>query len=176
MMMRWLSDFYGEKILTDSNRTLWALRLTFGAILMIVLLGGVVAFVRQQFGIYLIILFPILMGAVAGLLGQGMRERLGTNVIVAILASIVLGLLTYAFYRYADYLLFIRELGRNVPTFQEYTELQAELGLSIGRVTSSSSIPLEGNVVYIYWLIEMGIVALLAAIAARRPLKNVKVT
>lgn len=155
----------------ESNRgtSTSVVRLLIGAVLMIAVIGIGIGFVRQQFGFYLILLFPALMGAAGGLLGRGLKAQTG-NVVMGVLFGVVVGLLIYAVFRYADYYFFIQKLTNvlAVPTFAEYLELSAEVGLSIGRVTSSNRLPLEGQAVYIYWLVEIGIVAVTAIFAAIR--------
>lgn len=156
----------------SGNRAMWFIRLMIGTVLAVALMGGIIAFIRQQFGLYLIVLSPILMGGLAGAMATTWRTRFNLNIIVTGLIGILIGLLTYGAYRVADYLFFINRLSRNVPTFAEYTELQALVGVSITRIGRSTGADLTGNLVYLYWIAEMVLVVVGVVLALRQANKS----
>lgn len=142
-------------------------RIVIGTPVIILAVGGILAFVEVQFGFSLIILFPVIMGAIAGVVAQGWRQQFNLSMIVTILIAIVVALLTYFVYRYAEYLLVIRELsGVNVPSFIEYTELRAALGVSLSR--RGSTLDLAGQSAYLLWGVEILLMLATSIFAARR--------
>jgi hypothetical protein len=148
------------------------IRLIIASVFVIVFVGGIVAFVDQQLGFYLIVLFPILMGALGGFVGKTFAQQANISLVWAALIGILIGILTYFAYRYGDYLLFLPKLAAEGVTasvsFIEYTELQAELGITLSRVASSSSgIELKGQQVWIYWGAELLLIVVGAVAGVR---------
>jgi len=133
----------------------------------ILIVGVSMAFVRQQFGFYLMLLFPLLMGAAAGAMAHGWRTQLGLSNSVMYLIAAVSGIFIYATYRVADYFFFISKLtGEVAPTFIEYTQLQALVGVSIsGR--SGNGLNLTDSAAYIYWVIEIILIVIASVYVAR---------
>ena len=135
-----------------------------------IVIGGVIAVAGQI--IYLIIVFPLIMGVSGGVVAAVNVSRLGIRRRgVAALVGIMLGLLIYGSYRYIDYLLFIRHLTDTTSiSFADYLHLVAGFGLTIG--TSSLSMPLGENLTWVYWIFEIilviGIASYLSLLSIRR--------
>jgi len=181
-------------------------RLPFGGLLGLILatiigslvIGGLVFAVSHL--IYLIVLFPLVMGAVGGgLLALVVRSSKIRSPIIAGLFGLLLGIGILGVYRFAEYYIDFRnevttavreEGGEDVSQeeidqfiddvlqeevgasgFLGYLRYSATLGTTITR--SSSEIALDENATWIYWGIELLIVALfcagLAFAAARKP-------
>lgn len=155
------------------------------------LVGGIVAFISQFF--YLIFLFPLLMGAGAAfVMATGVRGLKIPHASLAVLAALVLCIVLYTSLHYGQYLLFIQQAHADVAQelgsidaasidelldlflleetgatgFVGYMLLQVDSGFEVGRTTSSTSLPVSGSMIWIYWLIEFAVIAGMAALAA----------
>ena len=159
-----------------------------------IIIGGLFAFV--SLGLYLIILFPVIMGLAGGLLlFQGIRWGKIRNPLVAILSGVFMAVVIYGAFHYGGYIDFqteakdyfvtemgekpadvlnamvngflIRETGQS--EFFGYMAWQAKEGVTISRVVSSkdSGINLGPTFSWIYWLVELVIIAWAAASRAR---------
>jgi len=159
------------------------------------IIGGIVGFVAQY--IYLIYLFPLIMGAVAGLLlATVVRRGKVRNPVITVLFSILTAMILYGTYQFASYYLdrqkivdqimstqgvdnstaqdaFDRVLNKDVGTtgFVGYLEFTAKQGIrfsSVGSSSGSDLAPIQGNIVYGYWLLEFLGIALIAAVGGAR--------
>jgi hypothetical protein len=147
--------------------------------------------------VYLIILFPALMGAIAGgFVAAAVRGGKIRNPAVAIVGAIVAGLVIYGSMWAVDYLQFrntvktelvkdspktdpadiekLIDLGLMMETGQSgfvgYVLYQDQQGVSIGRVTSSGKgVNLGPTFSWVYWGIEILIVLWLAILIGKNP-------
>jgi len=162
------------------------------------IVGGLVFAVSQL--IYLIVLFPLVMGAVGGgILALVVKSSKVRSPIIAGLFGLVMGVGVIGVYRFAEYYIDFRneittavreEAGEEVPQeeidlfideslqeevgstgFVGYLKYSATLGTTITR--NSSEFTLDERATWIYWGIELLIVALFCAGmafgAARKP-------
>lgn len=134
--------------------------------------GGVLAFISYNY-FSLIVIFPVIMGVVAGTMArQVVKQTDGGNSFKTILLAIVLALITYGVYRYAEYYLTFEEFGNRIKaiaTFPNYLNWSAEQGISITRATQSDSSGLEltGQGVWIFWGVEILIMLFVAFSSSR---------
>ena len=169
----------------------WLLLILFG--LVGGLLAGALVFGVSRF-IYLIILFPIVMGAAAGyLIAKAVRAGKVRHAGMAALAAVVTGFIIYGAFWAGEYLAFrsdVRgvimeemgagsgeadsvaadqfvdlvleaEVGRGgVPGF---VLLSAREGMEIGRFGRGQMLNIGQTLTWIYWLVEIGLIALIAA-------------
>lgn len=166
--------------------------LLFGAAIMGgLVIGGIVAFIAQFF--YLIFLFPLIMGGIAAfVMVAGVNGLKIPNAAIAALAAVVLSTVLYTTLHYGQYLTFLQQAHADVALelgdvdaasvdglidlflleetgatgFVGYMLLQVDSGFSVGRATSSSSLPISGSIIWIYWFIEFAVITGIAAIAA----------
>jgi hypothetical protein len=171
-------------------------RIPFGGFIALILatiiggavIGGIV-FAASHL-IYLIILFPLLMGAVGGgLLALVVRGTKVRSPIIAALFGLIMGVGIVGVYRFAEYYIdFRNEItnaaheseGDNItqeeidqfidetleqetgsPGFIGYLKYSASLGTTITR--SSSEVELDEKATWVYWGIELVIVMLFCA-------------
>lgn len=125
-------------------------------------IGAIAAYISYNF-FSLVLVFPIIMGGVAGALAQKVVYRTdGKWSWWAAILGVVLALLLYAVYRYGDYYLTFEEFGtriKAIATFRNYLDWSAEQGINISRTSSSSGgFNLEGREVWIYWGVEVAII------------------
>lgn len=153
--------------------------------------GGVVAFISQF--IYLIILFPILMGAVAAfIMSAGVKFLKIPSAGLAAFVALVLGLVLYTSLHYGQYLLFVQEMHTVVEQelgitdaasanelidlflaeetgatgFVGFILVEVDAGFSVERTTGSSSLPISGPIIWVYWFIELAVITGMALVAA----------
>jgi hypothetical protein len=158
-----------------------------------VVVGGAVAFISQW--LYLIVLFPILMGFSGGAaIAWAVKKGKVRNPIVASAFAALSGLILYATMNYGQYLLFLGEatkiIQKELPQsdrasidqiiedelkastgsggFVGYLKLSAQKGIDITRAgrSSKSGIHLDQTFTLIYWLIEFAVIEGLAIAAA----------
>jgi hypothetical protein len=171
-------------------------RIPFGGLISLILaaiigslvVGGLVFAVSHL--IYLIVLFPILMGAIGGaILAFAVKSGKVRSPIIAGLIGLIMGVGIVGVYRFAEYyidfrneiMVIVREdAGEGVPQeevdqfideslleevgspgFIGYLKYAATLGTTITR--SSSEITLDENATWAYWGLELLIVALFCA-------------
>ncbi len=163
-------------------------------------IGGIVFAVSHL--IYLIVLFPLLMGAIGGgLLVLVVKSSKVRSPILAGLFGLILGIGIVGVYRFAEYYIdFRNEITNSIREsegqdisqqdidefidlsledetgssgFVGYLKYAASLGTTITRSSGSSEMQLDERATWIYWGIELLIVALIAAGmafgAARQP-------
>lgn len=173
-------------------------RIPFGGFIALILatvigsavIGGIV-FAASHL-IYLIILFPLLMGAVGGgLLALVVRGTKVRSPIIAALFGLIMGVGIVGVYRFAEYYIdFRNEItnaaheseGNNItqeeidqfidltleeetgsPGFIGYLKYSASLGTTITRSSGSSEMELDEKATWVYWGIELIIVMLFCA-------------
>jgi hypothetical protein len=131
--------------------------------------------------VYLIFLFPILLGVIAArIIWWGLQRSAVKNMMLGVLAAVLLSLATYGQYQYTEYLFFQGEVKNEAQSegvivsdqmidrllqkevgatgFVGFLRLEAREGIRIGRATSSSSnngVALQGDWVWFYWLAEL---------------------
>lgn len=182
-------------------------RIPFGGLIGLILatiigslvIGGLVFAVSHV--IYLIVLFPFVMGALGGgLLSLVVKSSKVRSPFIAGLVGLILGVGIIGVYRFAEYYIDFRnevtsvvraeEGGEDVsqeeidqfidevleeevgsPGFIGYIKYSATLGTTISR--TSSEVTLDENATWVYWGVELLIVALFCAAlafgAARQP-------
>jgi hypothetical protein len=128
-----------------------------------VLIGGIIA-IGAQF-VYPIIIFPIIMGAAAGILAMGTTLRLTKHGrLIGVLLAIASALVIYGSYRYCDYLLFLRKL--NDPTIQvdfgQYLRLSAAVGETLQIRTMQ--VELGEALTWGHWAVELALVVGIAVL------------
>jgi hypothetical protein len=136
-------------------------------------IGLVASVIAQWF--YLVILFPVGMGVLAGLVGMFLvtvGKARGTFVLlsaaVAVAATTVLGLQFGKFIRFLNVLEEkhpgVRAMALRDPSaFRKFMDFQAEQGVTIGRPgrgDKGMNLGYAGS--YIYWLVEAGLVGVMA--------------
>jgi hypothetical protein len=164
------------------------------------IVGGIVFAVSHL--IYLIVLFPLLMGVIGGGILVGVVK--GTKVrspIIAALFGLIIGVGIIGVYRFAEYYIdFRNEITTSIresegegvsqqeidefidlsleeetgsPGFVGFLKYSASLGTTITRSSGSSEMQLDEKATWIYWGVELLIVALVSAGmafgAARQP-------
>ncbi len=154
--------------------------------------GVITYFVSRE--LYLILLFPILLGLLCGWIAA-LAVQIGRvrAPLVAGLFGVLMALILYGTYRYADYYWGFRgdQKGQiediygqkiNDDQYQQfedmaleeevgatgfvgYTKLTAREGITITRASrsSGSGLTLKGVILYIYWVSEIGLMAYFAA-------------
>jgi hypothetical protein len=167
------------------------------------IVGGLLWFVDNRIGLYLIILFPIIAGFIVGTAGtRGVGMGKIRNPLVAGLIGLLGGVLVGGVYHYLGYELSFKEEVRQAiiqqsPTatfspqdvqnftdeflrsevndtgFVGFLKLEAKEGITITRSSSSSGIALKDAWAWGYFVFEILVIAVLAAImmsnAAREP-------
>jgi hypothetical protein len=147
-----------------------------GAILLLaaILIGGAVigALVSLLANlIYLILVFPIVMGAAGGaLVASAVRSGKIRNATVALLGGLLVGVVIYASMWAVDYLQARSSLasGSNF-SFVDYVLVMDRIGVSVGRLGNSNSINLGPTFSWVYWGVELLIIMWLAATTGRAP-------
>lgn len=125
-----------------------------------VAVAGIIALFKHHL-LHLLFLFPLLMGVAGGTFGWLWADRLGQEQTrKAAVYGLVLSLGIYALYRYFDYLLFVNtlEAGALVPSFVDYIFLTAEAGMVFSRRLGQQGLELGPIFVWLYWLLELGII------------------
>ncbi len=154
--------------------------------------GVITYFVSRE--LYLILLFPILLGLLCGWIAA-LAVQIGRvrAPLVAGMFGVLMALILYGTYRYADYYWGFRgdQKGQiediygqkiNDDQYQQfedmaleeevgatgfvgYTKLTAREGITITRAPRStgSGLTLKGVILYIYWVSEIGLMAYIAA-------------
>ena len=179
--------------------------LLFGAALLAGIAIGALASVVGRF-LYLIILFPILMGLGLGMVMTSMvsSQKIRSSVVV-IIAGLFAAVVTYGSMHYFDYLQFrsnvakqikadvLAEYGETVPDedvqayidyllneetgspgFAGYIFFSVEQGVSISHIgvgSSDSGLNL-GIFTWVYWLVELGIIAYMSIEPAHKKTKD----
>jgi hypothetical protein len=152
------------------------------AILGGILFGILVRFISNYF--WLIVLFPIIVGFVAGIIyAQGIRIFRVRSAIAAALAGMLMGLLIYLtsyYLQYREFMELLREFIASYDdplllehdlfhlgapegeelTFWHYMNLEAAEGFSIGR-GGRRGIQVSGIFVWLYWIFEVGLTGLI---------------
>jgi hypothetical protein len=160
-----------------------------------IVIGAVVAFVDQY--IYLIFVFPLLMGVIAGgLIAWIVRVGKVRSPFVAILFGILIAAVVYGVYHYGTYYLERQKIVAQISSeqgisadaaqssfdaglqnevgatgFIGYKQFVAKQGITFVSTTygsSSDAVPIQGNLVYVYWAVEFLIIVLVAAGVARQ--------
>ncbi|HEU5099747.1 MAG TPA: hypothetical protein VFU22_12040 [Roseiflexaceae bacterium] len=170
-------------------------------LLLAVLCGGLafggLAFALSRL-VWLIVLFPIGLGIAAGAILSGVitRQRV-RNPALAAASGLLMALVIYGTLNYGGYLSFQSEMRKAASEegvlaadaqdalinmvlasetgstgFFGYLRLMAQEGVSIGRVGSSNQATLPEPLTWAYWLIELGIIGVIAALAAREAAKK----
>jgi hypothetical protein len=170
-------------------------------LLLAVLCGGLVfgglAFALSRL-VWLIVLFPIGLGIAAGaILSSVITRQKVRNPALAVVAGLLMALVIYGTLNYGGYLSFQSEM-RQVASekgvlaadaqdalidmvlasetgstgFFGYLKLMAQEGVSIGRVGSSNQATLPEPLTWGYWLVELGIIGAIAALAGREAAKK----
>jgi hypothetical protein len=159
--------------------------------------GVITYFVSRE--VYLIILFPILLGLGVGWI-MAMAVQIGKvrAPLVAGAFGVVMALILYGTYRYAEYYWRFRSdfkrqvektFGQKITDdeyqrfeditlqdevgakgFAGYIRLTAREGIMFTRATSSSDsgVTLKGTVLYLYWMLEIAAIGFFAAVGAAR--------
>ena len=125
------------------------------------LIGVLASVIGQVF--YLIILFPIVIGLGVGF-PMAFAGKLAKvhSVPVATLVGLWCGVVAMFVMHFTDFLLFAAGLPAGVDlSFLDFMDLQATAGVEIGRTGKGINLGYTGSVVY--WLIEVGVVALIVA-------------
>ncbi len=120
---------------------------------------------RAALEFYLIVLFPVLMGVVAGLWVRTIAGALRSRSMLLVLPlALILTAVAYGTYRYAEYFFVLEELDMTSQqlTFQEYTDLTVEIGIEITRSTSDAGFTLQDGLVWGYWGLEVVIILFIA--------------
>lgn len=154
------------------------------ALALAVVTGGVVAFVSQF--VYLVVMFPLVMGAIAAFCGMLVHTK--SLRLVAMLIGLLCGVVIYGSYRVGEYLIDRQKTIDKVTSqtgadpamasklldqflkadtgydgFIGYVISSAREGIQITRATSSTGIKLDEKATWIYWIIELIIVVALGA-------------
>jgi hypothetical protein len=166
--------------------------LTIVAIATGIVTGGIIGFISQF--LYLIILFPILMGGVAGTaISLTVKSSKVRNPVLAAGFGSLTGLILYTSMNYLQYMTFKQEVRKEIITetgksddeaiaqltdavlkeatgdsgFVGYVKYSAKQGLKITRAGSSGSgITLDENGTWIYSLIELALISGIASYQA----------
>jgi hypothetical protein len=159
--------------------------------------GVLTYFVSRE--LYLIFVFPILLGLLCGwIAAQAVQIGRVRAPVVAGVFGVLMALILYGTYRYADYYWGFRgvqhrqvekDFGQKISDdqyqkiedmalreevgatgFVGYTKLTARGGIMITKATSAtgSGLTLKGGVLYGYWVIEIGLLGYFAAAGAYR--------
>ncbi|MEM9771967.1 MAG: hypothetical protein AAF889_10315 [Cyanobacteria bacterium P01_D01_bin.73] len=149
-------------------------RLGLSTVLGNVLVGGLIHLLGRL--IYIILVFPLLMGATAG--GIAFAASYGgkiRNPVLTVAAGLLGGLCIYGTTHGADYLLFRSESGSRVDQlleervgesgFSGYLKYYAQQGISIGKI-GRDGINLGETGTWIYWLVELALVEFVAGAIA----------
>jgi hypothetical protein len=130
-----------------------------------VLLGFVASFIGQW--MYLILIFPLGIGLLLGLAGAlGIKVGKVRSPWLAGLAGFIGGCVAMISVQFFDYLRY----AAGMTNFFGYIDLAAQHGVTIGRTAPSSTdkgINLGYVGTYIYWFVELLIVALVAFVIMR---------
>lgn len=125
------------------------------------LLGGIASLVSRFF--YLIVLFPLVMGAGTGLAGMvGVHVGKVRNVWLAAFIGFFGGCLALFTMHYCDYLHFrsqLPEILQPEVSFFRYIDASAEQGVNISRLARGSSMNMGYVGTYIYYGFEMLVAA-----------------
>lgn len=169
-------------------------------------LGGILWALDNYLSFYLIVVFPLFAGAIAGgLLLLGVRAGKVRSPFTAALMGVIAGLVIFGVYHFASYYVTFRGVVRDAivqsdnvtPTdaqldqainqelmkqvsdtgFTGYLRYAAQQGFSITNSTfesdSSDDLQLQGQTVYLYWVVEIviacGMAGWLAAREAGQP-------
>lgn len=134
------------------------IRIVFATIFGIVALGGAMGFFSRWF--YLVILFPLVAGAVAGgvIAATAPTYQIRSRLFLLVWA-LLFSFGIYAMYHFTEYLVLLSQLSETAlrPTFIEYMQLNAAIGTMIGQQEGSSDplIMLAANGTYILWTVEV---------------------
>lgn len=154
-----------------------------GGLAAAVIVGFVASFIGQWF--YLVLLFPAVIGGALGVVGM-VFIKVGKlrNPLLAGIAAGLSGVMAMGTKHYVDYQRFIDNVQQKLPlergelekliSFPKYIDLMATEGVTISRAAHNDKGMNLGYVgSYIYWLVEMAIVAgiawILMRIAAAEP-------
>ncbi|MEP7137672.1 MAG: hypothetical protein ABI904_22330 [Chloroflexota bacterium] len=164
--------------------------------------GGIIA--GLTFGIigsfvYLIFIFPVIMGVVGGrIITENVKYTKTRNVSVVMFSSILTAIVLYVAFHYMRYMgLWVatalqafgdfsdkslkagrvvveyalkKETGRS--GFIGYMFYKAQQGVSIGRIFSSSKLNLGPIFTWVYWLIEVGVIGFITFNTSKQILKK----
>lgn len=161
-----------------------------------VIIGALVYGIAHFF--YLIVLFPIIMGALGGIVvASAMSRGKIRNPLIGVVGGLLIGCVIYGSYNYLDYREFRSEARAAVAEelegeeqadtakldemvdfvlametsstgFIGYVKLQAQEGVSIGRVGRGNALNLGSTFTWIYWAVELAMIAGFAAITGRQ--------
>ncbi|HVO43060.1 MAG TPA: hypothetical protein VMT34_10570 [Aggregatilineales bacterium] len=169
--------------------------LIIAAILVALIAGGIVAFIANQFNFYLVMLFPLLMGIVAGgVTGLVVKSSKIRNPLVAALFGLLAGVGVYGVYHVGRYILFRQTTIQQIASensvsqteadvafdqvlkketgttgFIGFMKYRADAGISIvptSSIDTSGTISFSGQGVYIYWGLELLAIALISGTMA----------
>jgi hypothetical protein len=138
--------------------------------------GMIVSYLHQW--IYLVLIFPLLMGGLVGAAtAGGIRMGKVRSALLAGFIGLAGGALVMLVSYYADYRLALQQLARLFPgaqfddvTFLKFMDVRATEGVAIGKVGGGDKGMNLGYVgSYIYWLVEIGCAAAIAFSIARLP-------
>jgi hypothetical protein len=177
------------------------LLLLIAAVVSGLLFGGILWAIEHFANLYLVVLFPLVAGALAGgLLSFIVRSSKVRNPLIAMLAGLIAGIIIAGTYHFAGYYITFRgeirtafeESGEKNVTdaqideftdeilldevgdtgFLGYMKLNAREGITVSRVTGSSSsgsgITFQDTGAWIFWGVELLAIVLIAALLARR--------
>ncbi|MEM6501800.1 MAG: hypothetical protein AAF685_08175 [Cyanobacteria bacterium P01_C01_bin.89] len=150
------------------------MRLGLSTVIGNIVAGGLIHLLGRL--IYVILVFPLLMGATAG--GLAFAASYGgkiRNPLLTVAAGLLGGLCIYGTTHGADYVVFRSESGARVDELLEervgesgfvgYLKYSAQQGVSIGKI-GRDGINLGETGTWVYWLIELAIIEMVAGAIA----------
>ncbi|MBA3530946.1 MAG: hypothetical protein H0T73_03345 [Ardenticatenales bacterium] len=167
---------------TEFQFNLWSFLLIAWALVGGIMYGLLLALVAMF--IYLPIVFPLVLGGIAGkLLADYIKKRGLPNPTFALSCALLMGLTIYGTSQFFDYQSFKREMrgaleerfgeieqtdfeeftdyflieNTGSPGYWGYLKLQAQEGIGIGRVARSSTFTLRGPGFWLYLLLDVGL-------------------
>ncbi|MGH7223970.1 MAG: hypothetical protein ACRELF_12135, partial [Gemmataceae bacterium] len=164
--------FQTQPYVPDGNFPPLGLALTLGGGLMAAVLVGFLASVIGQW-FYLVVLFPLLIGLALGGVGMAFIKigKLRSPLLAGVAAGLS-GIMAMGTMHYAEYQRFLNVLAEKLPvnrdqlqdniSFATYIDFMAKQGVTIGRVVqrgNDKGMNLGHIGSYIYWLVEMLVVA-----------------
>ncbi len=166
----------------------------FAAIIGAIVMGGVLYAVDHYLRFYLIVIFPLVAGAVSGFaLSKAINAGKLRNGAVAGLLALVAAIVLVGTYHFAKYQLELKDdarqflISKNLPVidkavdettdeylksetgatgFVGFLQLEAQQGISITRSSSSNGLELRGVWYWIYSAVEFGVVLFVIAALA----------
>ena len=154
---------------------------------------GVLVFAVSHFAVYLIVIFPFVIGTLGGfVMSLTVARGKVRNPMLAAFFGLLIAVVLYGTYRYADYRIGFRSALRDIyeegsgerpddarlqayedyilteetgtTGFIGYVKLYAQEGITITstRSSSDSGLVLSGILAYLYWIVEFGIIAFIS--------------